>query len=1740
MASSFQVHHILPVELFNSSIQKQLNIILESDTSQVSEKTFKNTALQSFNNRIALYSDADRAEMAKALQDSGHPISDNPIGATQHYTQHPDYNKAIIKWVESIVNSSLNDSQKKIAIIDLQATLRDGLATGEIVLHGDNAKQSINDYLNQHTITLEQLSNPDSERYKQAETRLEIHVENDIKYAKVANENVTVTDGKTSAGNVEFTKTAIAEAIEIIKTQSYDSIPLTDLMKNNLEKLVNGGDGLSEAAKKQIIENFNHAKAYVNGITDKPPSGIYQKLVNSSADLVQNQQKTNQLTESLKNSAFSDSEKSNIQSEISRLQGEKLIIDAEIVKIQGTKESLNVNAGKFGQGGAIEIQVFGDALNKSMQVVNGTIETIRQDTQQIIKNNMLNVVDGQIKLNPEMSNNLGKYLSESLMGGKVGAGVMAADFLNNTFEGLVVGLETGDWQPFQEQAIEYGPQALVGTVLFAAGAELIPVVAGLLGVPVLGEVVLGGLLVYGAYQGGKAVGELLHKIYDHIVDHGIPVPFGLDKLFDPNNISKWMDDVTPDFIKDWLGLNREGHHYYYDPLILDLDGDGIETIAHNKLNGALFDNDADGLKTATGWVSPHDGLLVFDRNADGIINDGTEVFGDNTYLKNGEKAEHGFDALADLDTDKNGKIDANDEDFTKLKVWRDLNQDGKSQENELFSLTDLGIKSLNVAYNNTNTTLAGNNILVQVSSYEKTDGSTFKMGDVNFSFDSIYSEFTNRIEVSKEIKDLPELKGYGRVRDLHEAMSLSSDLEQLVRQYELAQTSEEQKSLLPELLKAWAKTDPSYHEYTESLWASMVSPSGQGVAVAGGNKGTISFDQVDPAVQAAFSNAKSKIGVIDSFLGTKTEKLFYIAEKDILKITESINNIYSNITFSIYKGLYGQTEVYKNYADKIEKEWFLNDDGDIGFILNFKNVEQVFESKFSLDTKNTFFELVEFTDHIVNIYKDVPKKSFEDLQILLHKNYENFDDATLLEINSFLTQYSPTLNYITGTNGADILNGTAKAEIFLGGKGNDILNGGIGQDTLIGGSGNDVMTGGDYEKDIYIFQSGHGQDIINDKSYDWTSLQYFNDVKFEGANFADAQFLRVGNDLVIKAFGTDDSVTFKNYLDQNDSYSRDFNFIFADKTISTSEITGITMQLNGTDGNDVLNGWKGKDILIGGLGDDTLTGYTGDDLLDGGEGKNVLNGGDGNDTLITGSGNDVLNGDNGNDTLNGGAGNDTLNGGAGQDTLIGGSGNDVMTGGDYEKDIYIFQSGHGQDIINDKSYDWTSLQYFNDVKFEGANFADAQFLRVGNDLVIKAFGTDDSVTFKNYLDQNDSYSRDFNFIFADKTISTSEIMGLTIQLNGTDGNDVLNGWKGKDNLVGGLGDDTLNGVAGDDQLEGGAGNDILNGGEGSDLLNGDAGNDTLNGDNGNDTLNGGAGNDTLNGGIGQDTLIGGSGNDVMTGGDYEKDIYIFQSGHGQDIINDKSYDWTSLQYFNDVKFEGANFADAQFLRVGNDLVIKAFGTDDSVTFKNYLDQNDSYSRDFNFIFADKTISTSEIMGLTIQLNGTDGNDVLNGWKGKDNLVGSLGDDTLNGVAGDDQLEGGAGNDILNGGEGNDLLNGGAGNDTLNSGTGADTGIFKILEGFGNDATGGNGIDTWSDFNVSQGDKINISELIVGHASKENLNQFVSFEKSGSTVTLSLDRDGNDVNYSATKLLILNNQTNVTSLDDLIKADVFIV
>ena len=180
----------------------------------------------------------------------------------------------------------------------------------------------------------------------------------------------------------------------------------------------------------------------------------------------------------------------------------------------------------------------------------------------------------------------------------------------------------------------------------------------------------------------------------------------------------------------------------------------------------------------------------------------------------------------------------------------------------------------------------------------------------------------------------------------------------------------------------------------------------------------------------------------------------------------------------------------------------------------------------------------------------------------------------------------------------------------------------------------------------------------------------------------------------------------------------------------------------------------------------------------------------GNDTLNGGVGDDTLNGNDGNDVLNGGEGNDTLNGDGGQDTLNGGAGNDILAGGNHGADRYVFQKGHGQDVVNDHSYGWIP-EHFDEVVFEGAKSSDAQFLRSGNDLVVKAYGAEDSVTFTDYFNRDLSYTRSFNFTFSDKELKVNDIAAKSFSLSGTDADDTLKGWDSKDTLIGGLGDDTL-------------------------------------------------------------------------------------------------------------------------------------------------------------------------------------------------------------------------------------------------------------------------------------------------------------------------------------------------------------
>ncbi|SUO92211.1 hypothetical protein [Suttonella indologenes] len=156
-------------------------------------------------------------------------------------------------------------------------------------------------------------------------------------------------------------------------------------------------------------------------------------------------------------------------------------------------------------------------------------------------------------------------------------------------------------------------------------------------------------------------------------------------------------------------------------------------------------------------MSADDGLLVLDSNGDGVINHGGELFGDNTLLKDGSLAANGFAASAEFDDNGDGKIDAQDAVFEQLKVWRDLNQDGISQEGELFTLAELDITSLNLAHLETNNRQGKGNTIARTGSYTDSEGKEHLMGDLLFDSNPMISRFTDKIALSAEQRQAPKL-----------------------------------------------------------------------------------------------------------------------------------------------------------------------------------------------------------------------------------------------------------------------------------------------------------------------------------------------------------------------------------------------------------------------------------------------------------------------------------------------------------------------------------------------------------------------------------------------------------------------------------------------------------------------------------------------------------------------------------------------------------------------------------------------------------------------------------------------------------------------------------------------------------------------------------------------------------------------------------------------------------------------
>ncbi|WP_236341795.1 calcium-binding protein [Paenibacillus plantiphilus] len=1032
------------------------------------------------------------------------------------------------------------------------------------------------------------------------------------------------------------------------------------------------------------------------------------------------------------------------------------------------------------------------------------------------------------------------------------------------------------------------------------------------------------------------------------------------------------------------------------PLILDLDGDGVETTLLK--DGINFDHDNNGFAEKSAWVGKDDGLLIRDVNGNGIIDNGNELFGNNTLMKNGAKAANGFAALADIDDNRDGKIDANDAAYSQLRIWKDVNSDGVINNGEILTLTDAGVVSIGTGYSSSNMVDAQGNEHRQIGAFTKADGTTAAMHDVWFKMDKMYSETNNPLAVTAEVLHLPDIKGFGDVHSLHQAMMRdgSGRLQTLVQQFASESDAGLRKQLVTTIIYAWS-----------------------------------GVEGIDPNSRDINIGDARKLEALEQFFGEKFSQSG--SRNPRMQAAALITNAFDKLSESVYTQLLAQTHLKQLYS-KISFGWDAS------------------TSSARLDLSGAAAELLTLLSNDEQAGKDLLSQFIGNIQQLQVSGIVNFDTfrnvfiakgpeyAQLIEVagkvqllgthaNDSLTGTDSSdaiwgldgRDVIVGNGGHDSLYGDFDNSVFSGG--DDTLYGGTGNDMLDGGAGNDKLYGGDSSdtslsrtngNDTYLFGRGYGQDTIID--YDGT-VGNADVIKLKADVLpGDMTLRRNGNHLELTINGTSDKLTISNYFESGGKYVVE-SIRFADGTVWNAAIIKAAVRVVvGSESSETLMGYEDHDVLHGMGGDDTLYGNTGDDRLEGGTG---------------------------NDQLYGHLGDDVLDGGAGYDTLYGGDSNDTSYTRANGNDTYVFGRGYDQDTIID--YDGTAVNA--DVIKLKADIApeDVTLRRNGNHLVLSINGTSDKLTVTNYFESSGKYVVE-SVQFADGTVWDAAAVKAAVRvIVGSESSETLTGYEDHDILRGMGGDDMLYGNAGDDDLDGGSGNDTLYGQLGNDRLDGGMGNDTLYGHDGNDVLVGGSGNDTLYGGDSNDTsYTRANGNDT----------YVFGLGYGQDTIFD--YDGTAGNA--DVIKMNADVApsDVSLRRNGNHLELSINGTSDKLTVMNYFESSGKYVVE-SVQFADGTVWDAAAVKTAVRVvTGSESSETLTGYEDHDTLRGLGGDDTLYGNAGDDRLEGGSGNDQLHGQLGNDRLEGSYGNDTLYGYEGND----HLDGGTGNDTLyGGQSSDT---------------------------------------------------------------------------------
>ena len=664
-----------------------------------------------------------------------------------------------------------------------------------------------------------------------------------------------------------------------------------------------------------------------------------------------------------------------------------------------------------------------------------------------------------------------------------------------------------------------------------------------------------------------------------------------------------------------------------DPLIIDLGKKGIELCTIK--DGVYFDLDCNGFAEKTAWIGKEDGFLALDRNGNGIIDNGEELFGNQVILSDGTVSSSGFEALAELDTNSDGIIDCNDLKFYDLVVWIDANHNGRTNAEELHSLTELNISSISL-----------NNIEKSIID-DMTGTRIAKTSDVRIS----NGASTSTVEISEFW--FPS----NRTDTLHEDIATSGNVPNILKAI-----ARDETGTLYELVYMFNESDDIAlkHYYTKQILYFITGANNVQNGSRGGNINAKDLKVIEAFMGHSFngasgSNPNAAAASILNEMFSDIEKQYY-----------NILNMYASL------GVYLKTvceieDVEGNKKLCISLLYDIIDD-------KISNGENIAALVYDLGLYISLYDEANETDCFKEFYEHMAAKS---------KYY------------AFVANLSKLHNLYFGTDGNDLLYGENIDECILGADGADTIYGGSRNDIIIGGKGNDTLSGGE-GADTYVFNVGDGKDKINNYDrYSWKS----DKILFgEGIKPEDIKLTRKGYDMIITNTKSEgDEITLYNAFYDDSGYYYIGSIEYADKTVwDLSKIKSSFAAIEGTEKDDIISGYNSgynyctSEICYGGAGNDTINGGSGNDTIYGEEGADTIYGESGNDILIGGKGNDTLKGGEGADTyvFNVGDGKDKINN---YDRYSWKSDKILFGEGIKPEDIKLTRKGYDMIITNTKS-----------------------------------------------------------------------------------------------------------------------------------------------------------------------------------------------------------------------------------------------------------------------------------------------------------------------------------------------------------------------------------------------------------------------------------------------------------------------